>query len=86
MHDDVLELQEKYFPLMEKHHKDYLESVGNHAQFVASPCSMSLNVFMYMRSTTSGGESMNAAYLPIRERTAVDWVNAMLLMFDHETK
>ena len=84
-HDDVLNLQEKYFLLMEKRHKDYLESVANQAQFAASCCAMSSNVFMYMRSTSSGGESMNAANLPIRERTAVDCVNTMLLMYDYES-
>jgi hypothetical protein len=41
---------------------------------------------MYQRSSSSTAESMNAANKPVRDRTAVDPINAMILLLKLEAK
>jgi hypothetical protein len=61
-HSDMLKLQEKFFNKMSKNAVAYLrEGVANKCQFPALRCAMRKNVYMYMCSTSSGGESMNNA-------------------------
>ena len=68
----------------------YIGLVPDHQQFpaarVAHGASNGVDVYMYQRSSSSTAESMNAANKAVRDRTAVDPVNAMILMLKLESK
>jgi hypothetical protein len=57
----------------------YLNTVNDHEQYPASRCAMGEDVCMYGRSSSSSAEAMNKANSMVRERHAVDCVNAVLL-------
>ncbi len=86
-HSDVLKLQEKYFDKMAENHVPYLqEGLSNECQFPTSHCAIGPNVYMYMRSTSSGGESMNKANHAVRQAAAVDCINATILQLKLESE
>ena len=62
------------------------DNIMDEAQFPASRCAMGSDIYMYMQSTSSGGESMNNANQAVRDRTAVDIINATILMMKLESK
>ena len=68
----------------------YIGLVPDHQQFpaarIAHGASNGVDVYMYQRSSSSTAESMNAANKAVRDRTAVDPVNAMILMLKLESK
>jgi hypothetical protein len=57
----------------------YLNKVNDHEQYPASRCAMGEDIYMYGRSSSSSAEAMNKANSMVRERHAVDCVNAVLL-------
>ena len=58
----------------------YLLSVPNESQFCAAWCEMTSNAQMNGASASSGDESMNRANINVRQKTAVDALNAMLVL------
>jgi hypothetical protein len=64
----------------------YINLVPDHQQFLAARCAMGDNICMYQRLSQLTMESMNNSNLAVRERTAVDPVNATILLLQLETK
>ncbi len=86
-HFDVLKLVEKHFEKMSEKAVAYLtKGVSYELQFPASRCAMGPNVYMYMRLTSSGGESMNNANNAVRQAAAVDCINATILLLRLESE
>ena len=66
------------------HH--YLTKLPNEVQYPAACCAMSDDVYMYGLSASSGLESMNHVNMPVRSVSAVDALNACILMIRLESK
>ena len=64
----------------------YLTKIPNEAQYPAARCTMGDNVYMYSLSASSGIESMNRANMEARKATAVDMLNATMLLIRMESK
>ena len=64
----------------------YLNSLTDEEQYPGARCGMGDGIYMYQRTATSSVESMNAANREVRERTAVDPLNATLLLINLECK
>ena len=64
----------------------YLNDFPDTAQYPAARCKMSDTACMYGRSASSGLESMNRANMRARDKSAVDIVNATLLILKMERK
>ena len=64
----------------------YLNKLADTAQYLAARCDMRDDVYMYHRQASDGAEAMNVANFSIRQRTAVDLDNAMILLLDLECK
>ncbi len=68
----------------------YIGLVPDHQQFpaasIANGVSNGVDIYMYQRSSSSTAEAMNAANKAVQDRTAVDPVNAMLLLLKLESK
>ncbi len=64
----------------------YINLVPDYQQFLAVRCAMGDNICMYQQSSQSNVESINNANLAVRERTAVDPINATILLLQLETK
>jgi hypothetical protein len=86
-------LQETLIKLHFKHsvHIDdkalwYINLVPDHQQFPAARCVMGENICLYQGSSQLTAKSMNNAFFLVRERTAVDLVNATILLLQLETK
>ena len=47
-------------------------------------CAMAPNIYMYDRTSSAGVEAMHNANRPVREKTAVDPCNAILLIVELE--
>jgi hypothetical protein len=66
----------------------YIGLVNDHQQFLAARVHYGAErgetIYMYQRSSSSTTESMNAANKSVRDRTAVDSINAMLLLLKLE--
>ena len=73
-------LKEKYLDDMYPSARHYLLSVPDESQIRAARCAMTSNAQMNGESASSGVESMNRANLPVRKKTAVDALNAMLVL------
>lgn len=65
---------------------NYLTTLEDAVQYPAARCAMGDNVCMYSLSASSGGESMNRANNPARKVTAVDMLNAAMLLTCLESK
>jgi hypothetical protein len=74
----------EHFPKMDNFDLTYLNSIPDTSQYPASRCAMGENIYMYRRSASSGAESMNAAYKEVRARTAVDCLNACIILTKSE--
>jgi len=70
------------------HAKDiqYLNNLEDPEQSPASRCAQGPGIYMYHRSTSAAVESMNAANKKMRAKTAVDPLNACLLLMKLECK
>ena len=59
---------------------NYLHGLDDHEQYPAARCAMRNDVYMYNRSSSGVVESMNGANKDMRARTAVDLLNATILL------
>jgi hypothetical protein len=78
--------KDKYFPLMHKTDLQYLNTLSDHSQYPAARCNMTPGVYMYHRTSSAAVESMNAANREMRAKTAVDPLNACILLIRMECK
>jgi hypothetical protein len=58
----------------------YLSSVPDTQQFPAARCAMGDDICMHQRTASSAVESMNRANERVRDRTAVDPINSLILL------
>ncbi len=59
----------------------YLNSINDEEQYPGARCAMAdKGIYMYQQSASSAVESMNAVNKEMRARTAVDALNATLLL------
>ena len=64
----------------------YLNSLTDKEQYSGARCGMGEGIYMYQRSATSSVELMNAANREVRAQTAVNALNAALLLINLECK
>ena len=74
----------KHYPNMHPTSLRYLMKLTDECQYPAARCAMAENICMYSKSASSGVESMNRANTIARQRTAVDVLNAMILLIKLE--
>ncbi len=82
----IADYKAKYLHNMQPSDSHYLEKLPDQRQYPAARCAMGGNICMYSKSASSGVESMNWANNLARERTAVDCLNAILLILKLEGK
>jgi hypothetical protein len=63
---------------------NYLNSLDDESQYPAARCAMGLLVYMCFRSSSGTAESMNKANKEMRAQTAVDLLNACILLIKLE--
>jgi hypothetical protein len=73
-------LKEKYLNNMYPSNRHYLLSVPDESQFRAARCAMTSNAQMNGKLAASGVESMNREIMNVRKKTAVDALNALLVL------
>jgi hypothetical protein len=76
----------KYMTMMHAKDIQYLNNLEDPEQYPASRCAQGPGIYMYHRSTSAAVESMNAANKEMRAKTAVDPLNACLLLMKLECK
>ena len=64
----------------------YLQRLPDELQYPAARCAMNNAVCMYGKSASSGVESMNNANQLARQKTAVDVLNAIMLLLKLESE
>jgi hypothetical protein len=64
----------------------YLNTIPDTAQYPAARVGMGEGIYMYHHSASSASEAMNQANKPVREKTAVDVVNAIMLLLKLDSK
>ena len=64
----------------------FINSIHDHQQFPAARCALHPDACMFQRTSSSSVESMNRANSSIRDRTAVDPINSLILLLDLEGK
>jgi hypothetical protein len=74
----------KHYPNMHPTSLRYLVKLADERQYPAARCNMGENICMYRKSASSGVESMNRANSIARQRTAIDVLNAMILLIKLE--
>ena len=74
----------KYLDKLHERDRHYLTKLENEKQYAAARCAMRPDVCMYGRSSSSGVESMNRANKLVREKTAIDILNAAILLLKLE--
>ncbi len=79
-------LRNKYERDMHPFHLNYLQGIEDEQQFPAARCAMSDDIIMYGILASSGVESMNRANDSIRQRTAVDILNACIVLVREESE
>jgi hypothetical protein len=72
--------KDKHFVNMSNKDINYLNSLDDESQYPAARCALGLLVYMYFRSSSGVAESMNNANKEMRARTAVDLLNACILL------
>ena len=65
--------------------RHYLFNIAEEMQFPASRCAQGNSVCMYGKSESSGVEAMNKANEDIRQKTAVDILNATLILLKKDS-
>ncbi len=78
--------KDKYMPMMHTKDIQYLNNLADSEQYPASRCAQGHGIYMYHRSTSAAVESMNAANREMRAKTAVDPLNACILVMKLECK
>jgi hypothetical protein len=76
--EHIAQLKVKYLEKMFPTDRHYLEKIPDEFQYPAARCHLNPNSCMHGVSSSSGVESMNKANMAIRQKTAVDLLNAML--------
>jgi hypothetical protein len=76
--------REKYYLQMHPSALNYLTKLEDKCQYPAARCAMGDTICMYSKSASSGVESMNRANNLARQRTAVDILNALILLIKLE--
>lgn len=76
--------KDKHFINMSNKDLYYLNSINDESQYPAARCAMGPSIFMYSRSSSGTAESMNKANKEMRARTAVDLLNACMLLIKLE--
>jgi len=74
----------KHYPNIHPTSLRYLTKLADECQYPAARCNMAENICMYSKSASSGVESTNRANAVARQRTAVDVLNAMILVIKLE--
>ena len=81
-------LKSRYYPNMKPAHVAYLDSLLESQQYPAFRCHKSdddvPDVYIYGKTASSGVESMNRANDDVRKRTAVDVLNAAIIILKKE--
>ncbi len=67
-------------------HVNYLNSISDEQQFPMVRCAMAEKVCMYGKTALSGVEAMNCANDSIQRRTAVNILNAALVLIKKESE
>ena len=62
----------------------FLGSIPDTQKFPAARCGMGNDICMYQRTAASAVESMNRANERVRDRTAVDPINSLILLIKLE--
>ena len=73
-------IKKKYLDDMYPSNHHYFLSIPDESQFRAVRCAMTSNAQMNGKSASSGIEAMNQANLNVQKKTAVDALNAMLVL------
>ncbi len=63
----------------------YLFNIAEEMRFPAARCAQGNSICLYGKSATSGVETMNGANKDIRQKTAVDSLNATLILLKKES-
>ncbi len=67
-------------------HVNYLNFISDEHQFLTARCAMTETVCMYRKTALSGVEAMNCANNSIQRTTAVDILNAALVLIKTESE
>ncbi len=78
--------KDKYMPMMHAKDAQYLNNLEDAEQYPAARCTQGQGIYMCHRSTSAAVESMNAANREMRFKTAVDPLNACILLMKLECK
>jgi hypothetical protein len=78
--------KDKYFSLMHNNDLQFLNSLPDYSQYPAARCDMALGAYMYHRTLSAAVEAMNAANREMRAKTAVNPLNACILLIWMECK
>ncbi len=76
----------KYEHQMTQAHVKYLNSITDKQQFPAARCAMAEMVCIHGKTASSGVKAMNRANDSIQRRTAIDILNAALLLIKKESE
>jgi hypothetical protein len=76
--------KQEHFKNMKLKDIAYLNSLTDESQYPAARCAMSLLIYLYHWSSSGTVESMNKANKEMRARTAVDLLNACILLIELE--
>ncbi len=72
----------KYYNKMHPTDLHYLTKLPDRSQYPAARCAMGNNICMFSKSALAGVESMNKANQLAQQRTAVDILNAVILLIN----
>jgi hypothetical protein len=84
--EEIEVLRDKHLSKIATKTLRYINNVPDTAQYPAARCAMSLNIYMYGRSASSGNESINRANQHAQERMVVDVVNATMVLVNLENR
>ena len=73
-------------PMMHVNDARYLNNLDNDEQYPAARCNKCPGIYMYHRSTSAGAKSMNGANIEMCAKSAVDPLNALILLTKLECK
>ena len=73
-----------YLDQLHPTNRHYLTKIQDEKQYPAAQCAMAQDICMYGKSASLGVESMNRAIKIVREKTAVDILNAAILLLQME--
>jgi hypothetical protein len=74
----------KFLHKLHERERHFLTKIPNEKQFAAARCAMSPDICMYGRSASSGVEAMNRANKLVREKMAINILNAAILLLKLE--